>query len=56
MFSDPKYSFSLCQKSFFAVLKKIIFFTIFNLLIYLRSTMTPKFLCSLNHITPRTLL
>ena len=22
MFSDPKYSFSLCQKSFFAVLKK----------------------------------
>ena len=31
MFSDPKYSFSVCQKNFLLSQKKLIFFTILNL-------------------------
>ena len=31
MFSDPKYTFSACQKYFFSVSKKLVFFTEFNL-------------------------
>ena len=34
MFSDPKYSFSVCQKYFFAVSKNLLFFTILNLLMF----------------------
>ena len=33
MFSDPKYSFSVCQKIFFGSNPKLIFFTKFNLVI-----------------------
>ena len=34
MFSDPKYSFSVCQKKFFWSNPKLIFFTKFNLPIF----------------------